>query len=161
MGRPSIWVVAVLAGAFLLSEAPGIRALSDGGTNRPKDATLLWGARAETTGGTGTETLDCVLPGKIRPLGSSTYLSPGRTIRTTKPDCEAQGGWPVAPSGPGTEMPSGEPAERDAPVSPESGARSLLRARAATVHDARAEGWTAERIASGSFSQPSAKAHAH
>ncbi len=121
MRRPSIWTVAVLAGAILLSEAPAIRALSDGGTTRPKDAAPLWGARAETMGETGTETLVCVLPGKIRPLGSITYLSPGRTIRATKPDCEAQGGRPVAPSGPGTEMPSGAPAVQDAPVSPEGG----------------------------------------
>jgi hypothetical protein len=103
MLRLSLRTGAVLAVIFLSAEGLG-------------DAAFLWGARAETVGEAGEETVDCVLPGEIRPLGSTTYITRGRTIKTTKKDCEARGGRPVAPGDPAAE--SG-PAQQDAPASPE------------------------------------------
>lgn len=100
MLKPSLRIAVVLVVVFLLAEAPG-------------DAAFLWEARAETESETGAETVDCVLPGQIRPLGSTTYVTRGRTIKTTKKDCEARGGRPVAPKEPGVETPSGEPPEQD------------------------------------------------
>lgn len=100
MLRPSLRTAAVLAVVFLLAAAPG-------------DAAFLWGARAETVSETGAETVNCVLPGQIRSLGPTTYVTRGRTIKTTKKDCEARGGRPVAPREPEAEIPSGEPSEQD------------------------------------------------
>jgi hypothetical protein len=82
---------------------------------------FLCAARAETVSETGADTVDCVLPGQIRPLGSTTYVTRGQTIKTTKKDCETRGGRPVAPSERETEMPSGEPAEQGDRVSPKGG----------------------------------------
>ncbi len=100
MLRPSLRAAGVLAVVFMLVEAPG-------------DAAFLWGARAETVSETGATLVECFLPGRIRPLGSTPYLTPGRTIKTTKKDCKERGGRPVAPREPGAEKPTGEPAEQD------------------------------------------------
>ena len=78
-----------------------------------------WEARAEMASETSTETVDCVLPGRLRPLGSTPYVTPGRTIKTTKKECETRGGRAVAPSEPETGLPSDEPAEKDDRAPPE------------------------------------------
>ncbi len=36
--------------------------------------------------------VDCLLPGKVRRLGSSTYLAPRRPVKTTAADCRIKGG---------------------------------------------------------------------
>jgi hypothetical protein len=71
-----------------------------------------WEARAETASETGAALVECILPGRIRPLGSTPYVTPGRTIKTTKKECETRGGRLVAPTEPGTEIPSGEPVDQ-------------------------------------------------
>ena len=56
-------------------------------------------ATAETEGYTAVDDLyivDCLLPGQVRRLGSMTYLSPRRPIRTTAGDCRLRGGEYVA-----------------------------------------------------------------
>lgn len=40
--------------------------------------------------------VDCLLPGQVRQLGNSTYLTPRRPIRTTAQDCRLRGGEYVA-----------------------------------------------------------------
>jgi len=121
MPRPSLRTAAVLTVLFLLAEAPSLRAFLGDCTNGLGDAAFLSAARAGAMSETGAVLVECVLPGRIRPLGSATYVTRGRTIRTTEKDCEARGGTPVAPREPGAEMPSGEPAEQDDRVSPEGG----------------------------------------
>lgn len=121
MPRLSIQVAAVLGVVFLLAYTPCLFPVFGDCINGVEEAAFLRGARAEAGGETGAETVDCVLPGQIRPLGSATYVTPGRTIKTTKKDCETRGGRPVAPREPGAEVPSGESAEQDVRVSPEGG----------------------------------------
>jgi hypothetical protein len=42
-------------------------------------------------------TVDCLLPGQVRQLGTSmTYLTPRRPVRTSAADCEVRGGEDVA-----------------------------------------------------------------
>ena len=108
MHRPSLQTAAVLLVVFLLAKAPWLQG-------------SLWEARADTVSETGATRVECVLPGRIRPLGSTPYVTPGRTIKTTKKECKTRGGRAVTPSEPATEMPSGEPAEEDVRVSPEGG----------------------------------------
>src|SRR6056300_516023 len=36
--------------------------------------------------------VDCLLPGQVRRLGNSTYMTPRRPIRTTAQDCAIRGG---------------------------------------------------------------------
>jgi len=99
MLRPLQRTATVFAVVFLLAEAPGA-------------AAFLWQARAETMSQPRAEIVDCVLPGQIRSLGPTTYVTRGRTIKTTKKECEARGGRPVAPKEPEVETPGGEPAEQ-------------------------------------------------
>ncbi|HEY7776581.1 MAG TPA: tetratricopeptide repeat protein, partial [Kineobactrum sp.] len=40
--------------------------------------------------------VDCLLPGQVRQLGNSTYLTPRRPVRTTAQDCRIRGGEYVA-----------------------------------------------------------------
>lgn len=91
MLRPSLQTTAVLVVVFLLAEAPWLQG-------------ILWEARAETVNATGAALVECVLPGEIRPLGSATYVTPHRTIKTTKKDCETRGGRPLAPTKPAAEI---------------------------------------------------------
>ena len=44
----------------------------------------------------GLHIVDCLLPGQLRKLGKSTYLSPRRPIKTTASDCNIRGGEYVA-----------------------------------------------------------------
>lgn len=37
-------------------------------------------------------TVDCLLPGQLRSLGQSTYLSPSRAVRVSAAECEIRGG---------------------------------------------------------------------
>jgi len=119
MPRKSLWTVAVLVIVFLLAEAPYLRAFLGGPITGLGDEVFLRGARAKMASEGDAALVECVLPGQIRPLGSTTYVTRGRTIKTTKKDCETRGGRPVAPSEPGAELRSDEPAERDDRVSPE------------------------------------------
>jgi len=38
------------------------------------------------------EIVDCLLPGQVRQLGSSTYITPRRPTRTIASDCRIRGG---------------------------------------------------------------------
>ena len=38
------------------------------------------------------QVVDCLLPGMVRKLGTSTYLTPRRPVRTTAADCNIRGG---------------------------------------------------------------------
>jgi uncharacterized protein len=42
------------------------------------------------------EVVDCLLPGQVRQLGNSTYLTPRRPVKTTSSDCRIRGGEYVA-----------------------------------------------------------------
>src|SRR6187551_881325 len=42
------------------------------------------------------EIVDCLLPGQVRQLGNSSYLTPRRPIRTTTAECSIRGGEYVA-----------------------------------------------------------------
>ena len=44
----------------------------------------------------GMQIVDCLLPGQLRKLGNSTYLTPRRPIKTTASDCNIRGGEYVA-----------------------------------------------------------------
>jgi len=88
----------VLVAVLLLAEIPG-------------DAAFLLEAQAERESETVVEDVDCLFPGQIRPLGSTTYVTRGRTIKTTRKDCEAQGGMLVDPKERGGGKPNDEPAK--------------------------------------------------
>jgi hypothetical protein len=100
MLRTLLRTTIVLVVAFLLAEAP-------------ENTVFLLKVCAETETEKGAEAVDCFLPGQIRPLGSTTYITRDRTIKTTKKDCEARGGRPMAPIEPEAEIPGGEPTEQD------------------------------------------------
>ena len=40
--------------------------------------------------------VDCMLPGQVRQLGKTTYMTPRRPVRTTAQDCRIRGGEYVA-----------------------------------------------------------------
>src|SRR3954469_5505377 len=42
------------------------------------------------------EVVDCLLPGQVRNLGNSTYITPRRPVHTTVSDCRIRGGEYVA-----------------------------------------------------------------
>lgn len=66
-----------------------------GGCAAPGDgAPLTQGAGAEPV--EDLYIVDCLLPGQVRKLGSMTYLSPRRPLRTTAADCRLRGGEYVA-----------------------------------------------------------------
>lgn len=44
----------------------------------------------------GMQVVDCLLPGQLRKLGNSTYLTPRRPVKTTASDCNVRGGEYVA-----------------------------------------------------------------
>jgi len=90
-----IAAVMVLAVFFLIAEAG-------------EDMAFLREVLSETETETGAETIDCFLPGQIRPMGSTTYVTRGQTIKTTKKECEARGGRPVNPKKSEAEIPGGE-----------------------------------------------------
>jgi hypothetical protein len=109
----SLRIFAVLAIVFLLTEAPGQRLFFGKYTPGAGDADLFYTARADTRNETDAALVDCVIPGKIRPLGSTTYITREQTIKTTEKDCEARGGKPANPVEPEAEIHGGEPAEQD------------------------------------------------
>jgi hypothetical protein len=74
---------------------------------------ILAVAQVESEAQTGAVAVDCFLPGQIRPLGSTTYVTRGRTIKTTQKECEARGGRPADPEKPDAEMPGSNPAKQD------------------------------------------------
>jgi hypothetical protein len=119
MPRLSIRTVAVFAVVFLAADDPWLRSFVGSFTDGLGGTVFVRGARAETGSKTDAEkTARCVLPGEIRPLGPTTYITRGRIIKTTKKDCETRAGRLVAPSEPGIEMPSGESAEQGDRVPP-------------------------------------------
>ena len=75
-------------------------------------------AQSETLDKADIESVDCLFPGQIRPLGPTTYLVPARHIRTTKRDCETRGGRVVTLREPEGKKPSNEPAKGVDHVSP-------------------------------------------
>jgi len=50
------------------------------------------GAEPATTEADGLYVVDCLLPGQVRRLGNSTYMTPRRPVRTTVTDCSIRGG---------------------------------------------------------------------
>ncbi len=80
---PKLLVRAVLAPAFLVvacAATPPERAAATKGMVKRSDL----------------EIVDCLLPGQVRQLGNSTYLTPRRPVRTTTSECSIRGGEYVA-----------------------------------------------------------------
>src|ERR1700759_3088279 len=63
-------------------------------------AAPVWAAKDSATEGMvarqDLEVVDCLLPGQVRQLGNSTYLTQRRPTRTTTSDCRIRGGEYVA-----------------------------------------------------------------
>lgn len=100
MLRTLFKTVIVLAFVFLLVESL-------------RESPILAEAQVESKTETSAVTVDCFLPGQIRPLGSTTYVTRGRTIKITKKECEARGGRPLYPEKSEAEIPGSNPAKQD------------------------------------------------
>jgi hypothetical protein len=109
----SLRTTAVLAIIFLIAEAPGQYLFSGNYTYDIGYAALSGSARADKANETNAVLVECLLPGKIRPLGSTTYITRENSIKTTKKECEARGGKIINPEEPEAEIPGGGSAEEN------------------------------------------------
>lgn len=106
-------IVAVLVAAFSLAEASSHCSFLGDYTHDLGYAAFFSAAWADAGNEADPVLVECVLPGKIRPLGSTTYITREQTIKTTRKDCEARGGKPVIPEEPETEKSRGHSAGQD------------------------------------------------
>ncbi len=82
--RTHLHLIAIVITCFFISSC---------GSSNTKDSI------AQNQDGLSAEELyivDCLLPGQLRRLGNTNYLTPRRPVRTTKVDCEIRGGEYVA-----------------------------------------------------------------
>ena len=101
-------VTTILAVVFLLADTPSQRLFFSENTPGTGDAVLFGAAWADTGNEADAVLVECLLPGKIRPLGSTTYITREKTIKTTQKDCEARGGKTLNSQGPEAEIPGGD-----------------------------------------------------
>jgi len=106
---------------FLFAEVPSSSFFFDDYSHSDKNTTFFGIARADTVKETPAVLVDCVLPGKVRPFGSTTYVTREKIIKTTRQDCAARGGQPMTPAEPEAEITDGAPAAQTEPSSADRG----------------------------------------